>query len=438
MIFRSVDLCARGFAVALLSVATFCVGCSHDATPAGAADGKGKGKGANADRIVPVLTAQVEKKDVPIWLEGLGSATGFYQVTVHTQVDGRLDQVLFKEGQEVHRGQVLAQIDPRPYLIQEHNGEGALARDKAQYEGAKANLDRYSNLAGQKLLGQQQVDDQHALVGQAEGAVRIDQATIETAKLNLDYARITSPIEGVVGIRMVDPGNIVHAADATGIVLITQIDPIAVLFTLPQDELVHVSEALARGKVDVEAWDRESKVRLGSGTLALIDNQINQATATLKLKAIFANPNRGPDGKPIARQLWPNQFVKARLLLDTIKGALVLPATAVQRGPQGPIVYVVADDQSVTSRPVTTGPTAGDLVILTKGVELGETVVVEGQNQLRNGSKVQARPQHAAPEGAGAGAKAREAAAPPGRPVGTGMHAPTPTAAAAPKSEGQR
>ncbi len=340
---------------------------------------------------------------MPIWLEGLGSVTGFYQVTVHTQVDGRLDQVLFKEGQVVHHGQQLAQIDPRPFQIQQHNAEGALARDQAQLTGAKLDLDRYVELAKQKLIGQQQADDQKAVVGQAEGAVRIDQATIDQAKLNLDYARITSPIEGVVGIRMVDPGNIVHAADTSGIVLITQIDPIAVLFTLPQDNFVQVSQAMQRGAVPVEAWDRDSHTRLGEGLLGVIDNQINQTTATLRLKAIFKNRDR---------TLWPNQFVKARMLLDTVKGALVLPATAVQRGPQGNIVYVVGDDSTVTSRPVTTGATSGDLVVLTKGVELGEQVVVEGQNQLRNGSKVAARPQHPQQDGA----KAREATPP--RPAG--------------------
>ncbi len=349
------------------------------------------GPAAQAARPVPVVAAAVARRDVPIYLEGLGNVTAFKTVTVKTQVDGRLDQVFFREGQAVRQGQVLAQIDPRPFQIQLHQAEGALARDEAQLENARLNVSRDRQLVAGKLIAQQQLDTDVATAGQLEGAVEIDKATIETARLNLDYARITSPIDGVTGIRQVDPGNVVHASDAGGIVVITQLDPVAVLFTLPQDQLTPVSEQLTHGPLPVDAFARDGSTLLGSGQLALIDNQINQATSTIRLKAVVPNPRR---------LLWPNQFVNVRLRLTTQAGALVMPATALQRGPNGTFVYVIGSDMTAAPRPVEIGTRQGDIAIATHGVQEGERVVVDGQNQLKPGSRVVVHEQAKPPGGA--------------------------------------
>jgi len=347
----------------------------------GKKDSAAQQRGAQ-ERTIPVSVAKVEQKDFPVFLDGLGTVTAYRTVTVRSQVDGRLDQVLFREGQEVKKGEVLAQIDPRPFQIQLHTGEGALARDQAQLFGAQRNLERFEDLAKRKLIAQQQADDQRALVGQFEGAVRIDRATIETARLNLAYARITSPIDGIAGIRNVDPGNLIHANDANGIVTIAQLDPIAVIFTLPQDVLPQVSGQLRQGALEVRVLARDGGAEMGRGRLEVIDNAINATTATLRLKAILSNPQR---------LLWPNQFVKARLLLTTRQGAVVMPAAAVQRGPDGSFVYVVQGDSTVQPHPIQIELQQGDEAIVGKGVSVGEMVVTEGQNQLRPGSKVAAR-----------------------------------------------
>lgn len=339
--------------------------------------------GPGAPRAVPVLIAPVEQRDIPVWLEGLGTVTAWQQVTVRPQVDGRLDRIFFREGQTVHRGELLAQIDPRPYQVQLHQAEGALARDRAQLEAGKRNLERFRTLRESNFVAVQQVDDQVALVGQAEGSVQIDMAAVESARLNLDYARITAPLDGIVGVRLVDAGNLVRAADTNGIVVITQVDPVAVIFTLPQDELPRITQAQRRGAVPIEAWSRDGQTRIATGQLMVIDNQINQTTATLRLKALVRN---------LDRQLWPNQFVKARLLLDTERGALVVPATAVQRGPQGTLVYVVDQKQMASPRPVEVKLVTAEVAVLAKGLTPGEQVVVEGQNQLRPGAQVMARP----------------------------------------------
>src|SRR4051812_1307925 len=294
------------------------------------------------DRVIPVSVAKVQQKDFPVFLDGLGTVTAYRTVTVRSQVDGRLDEVLFREGQDVKKGDVLAQIDPRPFQIQLHQGEGALARDQAQLVAAKKNLARFEELARQKLISQAQADDQRAVVGASEGAVRIDRATIETAQLNLNYARITSPIDGIAGIRNVDPGNLVHANDATGIVTVAQLDPIAVIFTLPQDVLPQVASQFGRG-LEVRILARDGNAELGRGKLEVIDNAINPTTATLRLKAVLPNPQHA---------LWPNQFVKARLLLTTKPAAIVLPAAALQRGPDGVFAYVVQGDQTVQPHPL--------------------------------------------------------------------------------------
>lgn len=333
-------------------------------------------------RPVPVTLAKVERKDVPVWLEGLGTVAAWQQVTVRAQVDGRLDRIFFTEGQLVRKGDLLAQIDPRPFAAQLHQAEGALARDRAQLHDAQINLERYRTLRAGKLIAEQQVDDQAALAGQAEGAVHADEAQIETARLNLDYARVRSPLDGVVGIRQVDPGNLVHATDANGLVVITELDPAALFVTLPEDVLPQVTAAMARGAVPVEAWSRDGASELGAGVVFVLDNQINQATATLRLKCKLANP---------ARALWPNQFVKARLLVDTRKGATVIPASAVQRGPQGTFVYLAGADGRAVERPIELELSVGDAAIVKTGLAPNESVVVEGQNQLRPGALVSPR-----------------------------------------------
>jgi multidrug efflux system membrane fusion protein len=343
---------------------------------------------APTDRIVPVLLAPVVKKDFPIYLDGLGTAVPVFTVTVHSQVDGRLDSVAFKEGQFMHKGDLLAQIDPRPFAIQLHTAEAAVARDAAQAREGRLNLDRYQTLRKENLVPQQQVDDQQALVDQYDATVRSDQAQIESARLNLDYAHIISPIDGVTGVRLIDPGNIVHAADTTGIVVITQLDPMSVILTLPEDDLPRISEKFGQGGLAVEAYSRDGLLKLGVGKLSLIDNEINQTTATIRLRAIFDNPKSA---------LWPNEFVKARLLLTMQKDAIVVPAAAIQRGPLGTFVYVVGSDNTASTETVEIDSIQGESAIVSKGLSPGQLVVTDGQNQIRPGSKVSSRPSDKAP-----------------------------------------
>jgi multidrug efflux system membrane fusion protein len=351
---------------------------------------KGGRAGAAADRVIPVVAVAAAVRDVPIYLDGLGTVTAYKTVNIHAQVNGRLEKVSFREGQAVKKGEPLAQIDPRPFAIALHQAEAAATRDEAQLAGAKRNLERFEGVGAQRLIPQQQVDDQRALVDQLTGTVAADRAQIENARLQLDYARITSPIDGVTGVRLVDPGNLVSTADANGIVVVTQMDPIAVLFTLPQDALPDVSREEAKGALKVEARSRDGGQLLATGELELIDNLINTGTATMRLKAIFANPDR---------LLWPNQFVKARLQLMVRKDALVIPAVAIQRGPQGAFVYVVGDDSRAAMHTVTVERIEGETAIVAKGLTAGDKVVTEGQNQLRPGARVQPR----APVESGAG-----------------------------------
>jgi membrane fusion protein, multidrug efflux system len=386
-------------ALASLALALTVTGCGKSQDNAAATPG-GKGP-AGADRPVPVLVTEAVTRDVPIFLEGLGTVTAYKTVNVRSQVDGRLDKVVFREGQAVKHNEVIAEVDPRPFQILLHQGQAALTRDQAQLDGAKRNLERFEAVGGQHLLPQQQIDDQRALVEQLTGTVQNDRATIENAKLQLDYARIKSPIDGVTGVRLVDQGNIVHAADATGIVVVTQMDPIAVLFTLPQDDLPDVAKQQAGGALAVEARSRDGARLLGTGTLELIDNQINQGTATMRLKAIFPNPDRA---------LWPNQFVKARLRLMVRKGALVIPAVAIQRGPQGAFVYSAKGDQAEL-RPVVVERIEGEDALISQGLAPGDKVVREGQSQLRPGARLALR------EGSAAG----KGAAPPPTPTAPGI-----------------
>lgn len=338
---------------------------------------------AAASRTIPVLTAKVVQRDVPVLLEGLGSVTAFYTVTVKTQVDGRIDKVLFTEGQHVKKGDVLIQIDPRPFAIQLETAQAKLAQDAANQKNARLNAERYKTLSQQNLIAVQQYTDQQSMVDQLDAQMRSDQATIDAARLNLDYAHITSPIDGVTGLRLVDPGNVVHATDTTGLVVVTQLDPIAVYFTLPEDDLTPINEAMAGGVLEVEALSRDGDKHLAQGKLTVIDNEINVQTATLKLKAVFDNPQH---------LLWPNQFVKARLRLATRKNALVVPAAVIQHGPTGTFAYVVGPDSTVTNRPVTLTAVQGDIAVIASGLKVGDEVVVDGQGQLRPGSKVATKP----------------------------------------------
>ena len=346
--------------------------------------GEGGGRpasgGPGGDRIVPVHVAIAQAGDLPVWLEGLGTVAAFQQVTVRPRVDGLLEKVLFTEGQPVKQGEVLAQIDPRPFQVALNQARGALARDRANLETLKKNHERYKGLAAQQLVAQQQVEEIGGQLGQAEGAVKIDLAQVEAAQLQLDYATIKAPLSGITGVRLVDAGNLVKANDATGLVVITQIDPAAVLFTIPQDRLPAVAAATAKGDVEVEVWNRDGSQKLATGKLAVLDNQINQTTSTLRLKALVPNPER---------VLWPNAFVKAKMLVETKKGALLVPAVAVQRGPQGTFVYVVGPDKTAQLRPVTVGLITANKAVIEKGLEGGEQVVIEGQNQLRPGGKVE-------------------------------------------------
>jgi multidrug efflux system membrane fusion protein len=349
---------------------------------AGARGGSGapgaRGAGGGSGRTVPVQVATAEKKDFPVWLEGLGLVAAFQQVTVHTQVDGRLDTVKFTEGQAVKKGDLLEQIDPRPFMVQLHNAEGARARDQAQVIAAKADYDRQKNLHEQNLVAQNVVDASLGTLGNFQGAVKIDDAAIEDARLQLDYAAVKSPLDGITGVRLVDAGNIVHAADATGLVVITSIDPAAIIFTLPQDRLSDITAALASGSVEVDAYGRDGTL-ISKGTLAVLDNQVNAATSTMRLKAILPNENH---------LLWPNAYVKTRVLVTTKKDIVVVPAAAVQQGPNGTFVYVVGADSTVKMTPVTVTLTQGESSVVEKGLAGGESVVTEGANQLRNGGKV--------------------------------------------------
>jgi multidrug efflux system membrane fusion protein len=348
-------------------------------------------KTAAAPRVVSVIAAKVTREDVPVWLEGIGNVSAFFRVTVKPQVDGRLDKVFFREGQPVKKGDLLAQIDPRPFTIQLESARAALARDQANLKNAELNVERYQKLSQDNLITGQQLTDQEAVAAQLRAQLAGDQAQIDAARLNLDYARIRSPIDGVTGVRLVDPGNVVHVADPNGLVVVTQLDPIAVFFTLPEDQLTSVREAMASEPLVVEALSRDGDRSLGEGELSVIDNEINQQTATVRLKAIFKNPGG---------RLWPNQFVKARLKLATRKDALVVPAAVVQHGPQGTFAYVVGPDSSAAVRPIKVVAVEGERAIIGNGLASGETVVVSGQAQLRPGARVSvSRP---ATSGAGA------------------------------------
>jgi multidrug efflux system membrane fusion protein len=340
----------------------------------------GAAPSGTADRIVPVSVATAARRNVPIVLEGLGTVTPIAMVTVKTQVDGRLDKVLFKEGDAVKKGTVLAQVDARPFAIQLKQAEAALARDQAQATNAKITLERNQALLAENLVTRQQVDDSSAQSAQFEAQTLADRAQIDSARLQLEYSRIVSPIDGVTGVRQIDPGNIVRQSDQGGIVVVTQLDPIAVLFTLPQDDLAQVASELAKGPLKVDLTSRDGDQPLGTGELVMIDNQVNAQTSTIRLKAVVPNEKR---------ILWPNAFVKAKLNVAVRQNALVVPTPAIQRGPQGTFVYVVVQpDNTVQMRPVGVERSDNETTIVAKGLAPGDVVVTDGQNQLRPGAKV--------------------------------------------------
>ena len=360
-----------GFALILCAAFVACTG----------GDAKQQAQAASP-HAVSVAIAPVTQQDMPVYLVGLGSVTAFYTANIKSRVDGQIMRVNFQEGQTVKEGDLLILIDPRPYQVQLEQMQAQLFKDQASLRDARLNFDRYTTLIPSGSIAQQQVDTQKATVDQLDGQVRTDQAQIDNAKLELVYCNITAPFTGRVGLRQVDPGNIVHAADTNPMLILTQLQPIAVVFTLPEDQLPTVAQHMKNSTLLVEAYSRDNQIKLATGKLQTIDNQIDQTTGTAKLKAVFDNKDN---------QLWPNQFVNANLLLETQKKSTVLPTAAILRGPQGTFVYLVKPDKTVEARTVTIALTQGNTTAVASGLKPGDTVVTDGQDKLQTGSKIEAR-----------------------------------------------
>jgi len=346
--------------------------------------------------------ASVKRQDLPIYLSGLGSVSAYYTVSVKSRVDGQLVDVKFREGEFVNKGDLLIVIDPRPFQVQLEQAQAALFKDQASLRDARLNLERFKGLLQNSgAMSQQQVDTQQAMVDQLEGTVRNDQAQVDNAKLNLTYSHITAPVSGRIGLRLVDPGNMVHAADTNPLLVITQLQPIAVLFTLPEDQLPTVYGRMHHGALSVDAYSRDDQIRLASGKLLTIDNQIDQTTGTGRLKAVFDNKGN---------ELWPNQFVNIHLLLEVQKNVVVVPSAAVQHGPDGDFVFVVKPNKTVEVRPVAVALSQGSVTQIGSGVSPDETVVTDGQDKLQAGSQIEPHFQEATPR----------------RAAGQNTHAPVP------------
>ena len=357
-----------------------------------------------ASRAVPVSGVAARTGDLGVYISGLGTVTPINTVTVRSRVDGQLLRVLFREGQLVHEGDLLAELDPRPFQVQLMQAEGQRGKDEATLANARLDLSRYETLVKEDSIARQQLDTQAALVRQLEASVKSDQGQIESAKLNLVYSRITAPITGQTGLRLVDQGNIVHAGDPNGLVVLTQLQPITVVFTVPADRLPQVLQQMrgSTAKLEVDAYDRDLKNKLATGTVLAVDNQIDPTTGTVKIKGIFNNESS---------TLYPNQFVNARLLVDTLKGVTLIPAAALQRSPQSTFVYAVKPDSTVDMRPVEVQLTEGDETAIRKGVSPGEVVIIEGVDKLQPGTKVAVgAPGAPAPPPGGARESAREGA----------------------------
>ena len=331
---------------------------------------------------IPVTTAIAARQDVPVYFQGLGTVQASNSVLIHTQVDGQLRQISFKEGQEVHTGDVLAQIDPRTYQAVLDQALAKRAQDQAQLANARNDMHRYAGLVERQFVARQQLDTAQAQVAQLEALVQGDEALIENARVQLGYTTIRSPIDGRAGFRIIDQGNLVRAADPAGIVVISQMRPIAVLFSLPDSSLSKIVKAMAAGPLKVTAFSRDGKDRLGEGQLDLVDNQIDQTTGSVRLKATMPNE----DGI-----LWPGQFVNARLMVETLRQVVTIPATAILRGQEGAYAYVVKADRTVEARPLTVGVVADGMAVIQTGVGEGEVVVATGHYRLQPGSRIEVR-----------------------------------------------
>jgi multidrug efflux system membrane fusion protein len=360
-----------------------------------------------APPAVAVNVATVARGDVPMYLEGLGTVQAFYTVTVTARVDGRIDKVAFREGQDVKKGALLVQIDPRPYQAALGVAIATRDKDRAQLENARRDMERYELLAPEDLASKQTVDTQKALIAQLVAQVKGDEAAIDSARTNLDYATITSPIDGVTGIRLVDPGNNVHATDTTGMVVVTQLEPISIIFSLPEESFAQLSAALVRGPVNAVALSRDDKEVLDEGSVALIDNQIDQTTGTIRVKATLPNKQR---------KLWPGEFVNVRVETQLRRQVLTVPASAVQRGPDGLFTYTVQANSTVSVTPVTASEPVGDVVVVEQGLAAGAQVVTSNFYRLQPGTLIRAN-----------------AAANAGTPGGTTAPAGAPATARAPK-----
>ena len=347
---------------------------------------------------IAVDVATVQPADVPVYLEGLGTVQAFYTVTVTARVDGQIEKIAFKEGQDVRKGDRLAQIDPRPFQAALGVSVATRDKDRAQLDNARRDLDRYALLEPEDLASKQTVDTQRALIAQLTAQVKGDEAAVDNARTQLDYTSIRSPITGRTGIRLVDPGNNVHASDTAGIVVVTQLQPISVIFSLPEEVFTQLNDALQRGTVAVTALAREGREELDRGTVALIDNQIDQTTGTIRVKATLPNARR---------RLWPGEFVTMQVLAQVRHHVLTIPASALQRGPEGLFTYVIQPDSTITVAPLQAGEQAGDVVIVEKGLRAGDRVVSSNQYRLQPGSRIRVNEPKAARSphgGAAAGA----------------------------------